>query len=258
MIRAIFFDIDGTLVSFKTHAVPESTKEALRSLHRQGVRLFIATGRAKGGLGVLKGLPFDGFITLNGQYCFDTADGVLYENTILREDLEILLEEIEKDPFPAGFVRREDKVFNFRDERVDAIHAITHNDNHPAGDVSHVLDEEIYQVMCFVDEEREKQMLGRMKNCTAARWHPSFCDISPLGGTKVRGIEVFLEHYGLDLSQAMAFGDGGNDFEMLEYVPNSVAMGNAPDNVKEVSSYVTEDVDHDGIVNALKHFRLIV
>jgi len=45
---------------------------------------------------------------------------------------------------------------------------------------------------------------------------------------------------------------------MLEYVPNSVAMGNAPDNVKEVSSYVTEDVDHDGIVNALKHFRLIV
>ena len=152
---------------------------------------------------------------------------------------------------------RDSKVFNFRDERVDAIHAITHNDNHPAGDVSHVLEENIYQVMSFVDEEREKQLLEKMPHCTSGRWHPLFTDISPIGGTKVRGIDVFLKHHGISLDETMAFGDGGNDFEMLEYVPHSVAMGNAPDFVKAIASYVTDDVDHDGLAAAFRHFGMI-
>ena len=47
MVKAIFFDIDGTLVSFQTHTVPESTREALRLLREKGIKVFIATGRPK-------------------------------------------------------------------------------------------------------------------------------------------------------------------------------------------------------------------
>lgn len=46
MIKAAFFDIDGTLVSFRTHRVPVSAHEALRALCAAGIRLFLATGRA--------------------------------------------------------------------------------------------------------------------------------------------------------------------------------------------------------------------
>ena len=46
MIKAIFLDVDGTLISFKTHRVPASALEALREAHARGVQLFIATGRA--------------------------------------------------------------------------------------------------------------------------------------------------------------------------------------------------------------------
>jgi Cof subfamily protein (haloacid dehalogenase superfamily) len=205
----------------------------------------------------LMDVDFDGYITLNGQYCFASDGTVIYENTIARNDLEILVDELEKNPFPAGFVMRDTKVFNYRDERVDAIHEITHNDNHPAGDVSKVLDEKIYQVMCFIDEAKEKELLSRMHNCTAARWHPLFCDISPLGGTKVKGIDNFLKYHGIDLSETMAFGDGGNDLQMLEHTAVSVAMGNAPENVKEVSTYVTDSCDDDGLVKALAHFGLL-
>ena len=257
MIKAIFFDIDGTLVSFETHEVIPSAREALKKLKEKGIRLYIATGRAKDGLKVLEGIDFDGYITLNGQYCFAEDGTVIYENTIARNDLEILVDELEKNPFPAGFVMRDTKVFNYRDERVDAIHEITHNDNHPAGDVSKVLDEKIYQVMCFIDEAKEKELLSRMHNCTAARWHPLFCDISPLGGTKVKGIDNFLKYHGIDLSETMAFGDGGNDLQMLEHTAVSVAMGNAPENVKEVSTYVTDSCDEDGLVKALAHFGLL-
>lgn len=47
MIKAVFFDIDGTLVSFQTHQIPAGTLETLHSLKAQGVYLFIATGRGK-------------------------------------------------------------------------------------------------------------------------------------------------------------------------------------------------------------------
>ncbi len=55
----------------------------------------------------------------------------------------------------------------------------------------------------------------------------------------------------------MAFGDGGNDIPMLKHVPVSVALGNANEEVKEIASYVTDDVDHDGVVHALAHFGLL-
>lgn len=257
MIRAIFFDIDGTLTSFVTHEVPESAWKALRCLKEQGIRLFIATGRAKDGLGVLNDFPFDGYITLNGQYCFTSEGEVIYENTISRGDLSVLLEEIQKHPAPCGFVRRDDKVFNYRDQRVDDVHAITHNDDHPAGDVSGIIDDQVYQVMVFIDEEEEKQLMPKLKNCTSARWYPTFCDISPIGGTKVKGIDTFLKHFGIDLSETMAFGDGGNDRQMLEHVAKAVVMGNADDSLKQLADYVTDDVDHDGLYKAFVHYGMI-
>ncbi|XJR89701.1 HAD hydrolase family protein [Elizabethkingia anophelis] len=75
--------------------------------------------------------------------------------------------------------------------------------------------------------------------------------------SKQVGIEVFCKHYGIDVSQTMAFGDGGNDITMLKYVALGVAMGNANPEVKEIADYVTDDIDNDGILKALKHFEVI-
>ena len=98
MVKAIFFDIDGTLVSFQTHQVPNSTFDALYQLKEKGIKLFIATGRGKDGLDVLNDFPFDGYITLNGQYCYNDQQ-LIYENTIQKEDLQALLDYLDKHPF---------------------------------------------------------------------------------------------------------------------------------------------------------------
>ncbi|MCR4949978.1 MAG: Cof-type HAD-IIB family hydrolase [Solobacterium sp.] len=257
MVKAIFFDIDGTLTSFKTHEIPASAFETLRKLKENGYLLFIATGRGKDGLGVLNGFPFDGYITLNGQFCFKNDGTVLYENTISRKDLEILQVEIEKDPVPCGYVMRDTKVFNFRSQLVDDVHAITHNDNHPAGDVSRVLDEKIYQVMIFMDEEREAKLMKKLSNCTSGRWYPTFFDLSPLGGTKVRGMDVFAKEFGFTMEETMALGDGGNDEAMLKHAGTACVMANASDALKAIADYVTEDADHDGIQKAFAHYNMI-
>ena len=66
MIKAIFLDVDGTLISFKTHRVPASALDALREAHARGVQLFIATGRAAADLADLEAIPYDGVAALNG------------------------------------------------------------------------------------------------------------------------------------------------------------------------------------------------
>lgn len=256
MVKAIFFDIDGTLVSFKTHEIPQSTFDTLYTLKEKGIKLFIATGRGKDGLDVLKDFPFDGYITLNGQYCYNDKE-LVYENTINKDDIQSLLNHLEKHPFPCGFTEEHTKYFNMRDERVDEIHSITHNDNHPARDCHDVINHKVYQCMCFVNEQEEQELLKVMPHCISARWHPLFCDVSPKGGTKQNGIDIFLKYYHLQLEDTMAFGDGANDIPMLKHVALSVAMDNANDDVKSIADYVTDDVEHDGITTALQYFKII-
>ena len=175
MIKAIFFDVDGTLLSFDTHQIPESTFEALKQLKENGIKLFISTGRGQDGLGVLNNFPFDAYITLNGQYCFNDHS-VIYENTIDGEDLKTLSTHLMTKPFPCGFTLEDRKFFNERDERVDEIHAITGNDDDPIGDFSNVHNEKVYQCMCFLDEQDEIELLSKLPNCISARWHPLFFD----------------------------------------------------------------------------------
>ena len=67
-IKAVFFDIDGTLVSFTTHAVPESARRAIARLREQGVKVFIATGRLLRHTEVVNDIEVDGYITVNGSY----------------------------------------------------------------------------------------------------------------------------------------------------------------------------------------------
>ena len=65
------------------------------------------------------------------------------------------------------------------------------------------------------------------------------------------------EHLGMDISETMAFGDGGNDKSIICAAGIGVAMGNAIDDVKALASYVTDHVDNDGVSKALRHFGII-
>ena len=115
----------------------------------------------------------------------------------------------------------------------------------------------VFQVGPFITTEEEIEFLKCAPHCKAARWHDMFADIIPKDGGKNIGIDKIIEMLGIDITETMAFGDGGNDISMLEHVGIGVAMGNARDEVKAVSDYVTDCVDQDGIYNALKHFKIL-
>ena len=93
MIKALFFDIDGTLVSFNTHEIPSSTLAAIAEAKAKGIKIFIATGRPKAIINNLTALQerelIDGYITMNGGYCF-VGDEVIYKHSIPVQDVKAL------------------------------------------------------------------------------------------------------------------------------------------------------------------------
>ena len=118
--------------------------------------------------------------------------------------------------------------------------------------------DDILQINLFVNEEKERELMSKIfKNCESSRWHPALTDVNTKGGGKHIGIDKIIEYYGIDLSETMAFGDGGNDASMIKHAAIGVAMGNANESVKKIADYITDDVDNDGIYKALKHFNIL-
>ncbi|WP_313533476.1 Cof-type HAD-IIB family hydrolase [Sphingobacterium athyrii] len=260
MIKAIFFDIDGTLLSFKTHQVPDSTQQAFQLLKEKNIKVLVSTGRSFNQLGHIRYLDFDGFITFNGGYCVTKDEQVIYKNSIIQEDIRSLLDYAKYHP---------ELTFSFMSDKEISLNQVTpevlrmyqqvnvkpppirnYEDNFDLGSVM--------QVNVFINPEQEAEFMENvMPNSVASRWTPIFADVNPMGQSKKVGIDVFLKHFGIELSETMSFGDGGNDITMLAHTQIGIAMGNANPEVKEIADYITDDVDSNGIWNALKHFGVI-
>lgn len=257
--KAIFFDIDGTLVSFHTHEIVPSAHEAIAALRKKGHKVFIATGRP---LHLIKGLGdtrFDGYITFNGSYCL-TADGEeIYCDAIPREALHALCRhEKESGPYAYSFMGLDRVTVNRVDDCVVEVARMLDLPVPIVTDMEQVADHErIIQVDLYVDEAHEAPLMQQMPGCFSNRWSPLFTDVNRTGNSKHRGIDIIAAHYGIDLRDTIAFGDGGNDISMLRHAGLGIAMGNAGEAVKHSAGYITDDVDNDGVIKALRHFGLL-
>ncbi|PLS25650.1 Cof-type HAD-IIB family hydrolase [Bifidobacterium imperatoris] len=262
-IKAVFFDIDGTLTSFTTHTVPDSTVHAIRCLQAAGIKVLICTGRAPSQMKVvLDTMPvtFDGIVAFNGQYCCDDT-GFFASQSIDRADIKIILDWLNSHPqVVCNFGERDYVYFNQDDDALRATWAqlgktapIRYFDDPHVRALAH----ETFQISPFIGVREEAELVGLCHNVRGVRWHPDFTDLIPADGGKPRGIQRFMEHYGITREQTMAFGDGGNDTSMLAYAGIGIAMGNATDEPKAAADFITDDVDHDGVLNALRHFGIL-
>ena len=117
--------------------------------------------------------------------------------------------------------------------------------------------DEVYQIMLACCPEEYDAILENVKHAKIATWWDKAVDIIPANGGKGMGIAAMLNYFGFDKSEALAFGDGNNDIEMLQAVGTGVAMGNASQDLKAVADVVCKDVSEDGIYWYCKEFGII-
>lgn len=254
--KIIFFDIDGTLLDHDKQ-LPTSAKQAVTALKDKGYKVAIATGRAPFLFKELREeLDIDTYVSFNGQYVVVNNE-VVYQNSLQKEALDAMTAFAESNDHPIVYQSSEDMVSNVEyhshiEESFGSLKLC-----HPDCDVKFVEQNDIYQSLLFCTKEEEDPYVQTFEKFDFVRWHKFSTDVLPAGGSKAKGIEIIMKKLSIDSDKVYAFGDGLNDIEMLQFVKNSVAMGNAQESVKRVAAYVTKDVAEDGLVHGLKLLGLI-
>ena len=256
MIKAAFFDVDGTLLSYKTRQVLPSAKAAIAALQARGILCIVATGRHIIQLSKLPvaDIPFDAYLMLNGQLMLDKEQNVLFGIPIDGKAKEFLVENFNNHTYPAVMVERDQMYLNCVTDHVREVNQIISIAIPPISDYR---GGDIYQVCAYLRPEEEHLVEPIVEECVLTGWHYGGKDIIAKGGGKMAGIRRYLDMIGIKPEEIIAFGDAENDLEMIRFAGIGVAMGNAEASVKAVADYVTADIDDDGIEKALKHYNLI-
>lgn len=258
MVKYLFFDIDGTLVSFNTHKIPQSTVDALTQAKAKGMKVYISTGRPLLFINNLSQIEhlIDGYITTTGALC---VVGQTHFNchSISDESVRKVLDGANKF-HKAAVVVGTDHIGVVNDsEELDRQFKKGLNLDFDFSPMSVVMQEPILQISVFFTAEEEKAVMEGMTDCVSSRWHPAFTDITNISADKGKALLAMAKHEHMGIDETMAFGDGGNDLPIIKQAGIGVAMGNANDDVKAAADYVTTSVDDDGVRNALIHFGVI-
>lgn len=129
MIKAIFFDIDGTLVSFNTHRIPDSTRKAIETIKNRGIKVFIATGRHISVINNLDNMEFDGYITLNGCYCLEGKEKVIFKKSLDQADVNSFIDYLQQErELPCLFVEEHNISLNKIDGEVKYLMSLLKQD----------------------------------------------------------------------------------------------------------------------------------
>lgn len=255
MLKAAFFDIDGTLVSFNTHCVPQSTIQALDALKAHGVKCFISSGRHLSSIDNLGNLQFDGYVTVNGGINYYQGH-VIDSNPINKSDILQALNILYPTPhttptlppYPVSFVLRDGLKMNFYTPTTEQMFLQLNFQRPELTNLRPLASSDVFQMISFFPTSAEPSIMPLFPHCQSERWSPLFTDIVPLGQSKVRGMKKLCQIINADPSEIIAFGDGGNDKDMLRFAGTGIAMGNASDDVKACANIVCPSVDDNGIL----------
>jgi Cof subfamily protein (haloacid dehalogenase superfamily) len=254
--KVVFFDIDGTLLDHDKK-LPESTKNAINMLKKQGTKVAIATGRAPFMFADLREeLGITTYVSFNGQYVV-YEDEVIYRNPLNKHILEQLTSHAEDNNHPIVFMDEKTMKVNVKDHPFVQTSIGSLKVNLPEVDASYYKENDVLQALLFCEEVDEHAYHGQYRDFQFIRWHQMSTDILPNGGSKAEGIKKMLEILGIPREHVYAFGDALNDKEMLEYVGTGIAMGNAVKEIKEIADIVTKPVDQEGIKYGLELVGLL-
>lgn len=261
--KIVFFDIDGTLVDNDTHVIPESTKEAITRMKKNGHIAVVNTGRTWVSIDEqIKEMGFDGYICGCGTYVLYRGEWLMKKN--LSEELcAETVERFRMWKVPAFYEGYDgiyfDESTEVADERVKDIQT-------KMKDRAKVLPREMrgsnikFDKFClyFLEESQKEAALEWMEtHFFCIKREHEMMEIVPKGYSKATAVEYLRAYLKIPLENCYAIGDSTNDLPMLQAVPNSIAMGGAPEEVTRICRYQTKKVMEDGIFFILSQCGLI-
>jgi hydroxymethylpyrimidine pyrophosphatase-like HAD family hydrolase len=257
--RLIALDLDGTLLQ-RDGRVSPAVRQAVREVAESGVHVVIATGRA-----IVATMPIVSHLGLRHGLAVCSNGAVILRLDPEEPDGYRILEVVTFDPAPV--------LEMLRGSWPDAVVAVEEigvgfkvSAPFPDGEL-----EGVVRVVPWAELSRSPATRVTFRSPTGtaedflalverlglhgvnyAVGFTAWLDINPEGVSKASALELVRRRLCVEPGQTTAVGDQRNDLEMLHWAARSVAMGNAPDEVKAVADEVTLDVDQDGLVPVLR------
>ena len=258
----VFFDIDGTIIDDDTQIIPQSAKDAVSQLRKNGHIPVVNTGRPYSHVDPrIKAMDFAGFICacgmeilLEGQWlarrkpepevCRQIRQAarecnmqVLYE-----ADDSIMLRDGEYSVCPIAC--REIEIMQ------DKGFAVLEAEEVPVF--------QFIKLGCYPGPEDNREEFRRR----VSPWYyvidrDVLWELVMHGNSKAGGMLELMEHLGIPAEQTLAIGDSANDLAMFSVAGHTVCMGGGMDVLKEKAEYITAPVLEDGLAKALAHYNLI-
>ncbi len=262
MRKIIFFDIDGTISIEETGQIPESAVQAIRKARENGHLAFINSGRTLSSIEEkYKNIGFDGYVCGCGTDIYEGSNNI-FRYAVPKEICMKVMRKARETKVTAVY---ESAVAVYYDPLVPK-HVVVEELKNRAEGGWKVLSESIEDGFC----EFEKFCIWLTEEADYEAFYNAICDyfefvnrgggmyeIMPKDVSKATGIQFLLDYYGISLEDCFAIGDSTNDLPMLQYVPNSIAMGNAMKEILPYCAYQTANIDKDGLEKALKHYGII-
>lgn len=254
--KIVFFDVDGTITHHEDGSISAKTKEAIQALKNKGLKVVAATGRPFSMCKEIRELGIDTFITANGAY-IKHQDLVLHKVPMDQNYIKEVHDFSNKENHALSFYTEDFSMNGIKDKTVmEALKQTLSLNEYPAIN-EQIFQEEVYLMCLFANDEMVEKYHKRFPHLSFRRWHPYVLNVLQEDVSKSLAILKVLEHFGIDQSEAIAFGDGENDIDMLELVALGIAMGNGSENLKSVADFVTKKSSEDGIEYALKRYGII-
>ena len=262
-ISLLLADVDGTLVT-KDKVLTDRAVKAVHGLRDKGIKFAITSGRPPQGMKMLLGklqleTPIAGF---NGGMFVNPDLSPIEEKRLPKEvakqTVDMLLENqldcwvyygadwYLRDP-KAPHAEREQRTVQFSPKITDDLYSLLDNAVKIVG-VSDDLD-----LVAATEKKLQEAVHGQ---ATAARSQPYYLDVTHSQANKGEVVDFLAKRYGIAPDEIATIGDQPNDLMMFKPSGFSIAMGNAPQEVKDQASATTDSCEEEGFAKAVEKYLL--
>lgn len=251
--KYMFFDIDGTLTTGGMQSfIPQSTKDTLQALRKEGHMIALATGRPYAlTKDIANELEIDSYICNGGNTVIYKGEKIMDE-VLNQEHVQRLIQDCIIHDFPYCISEADDfhfitpelsKLPPFQDEFI--------KQHLKEATINPRMLTHIKRLMIFITREQQSD-LTIFENLVPQRYDDAYVMVEP--DDKYKGIKKLMAVLQAPLEDVVVFGDGENDIKMFQQAAFAIAVGNACTQLKEIADYVTKRSDEDGIQHACFHF----
>lgn len=258
-IRLILTDIDGTILPYGQRCVSERTRQAFHAAIEAGIQIGPASGR--GFSYIPRSFAGDAAcsatcLATNGMQIY--LDGRLIHQELLpREPIVAIVRELRGFPH-AGLLCFEDGMPLLVEGRVRDLRCSFEMYANSCAKADEVPRHDIEKANVFVNGNLRETfevcayLSTRVRDIGFNVPMQGFINMAPVGWSKASGIDILCSALGIGLDQVVVFGDGGNDVEMLEHVPHSVAVEDAAPEALAAARHVVGRCADDAVAQAIE------